>query len=81
MPAFAAKTKRAEPVAPAPAPKRDLGADIENLRAALMAYLDERVAAAKQTRDGSGLPPDVIKHHLAHGETCLCKIVDRLLNE
>jgi hypothetical protein len=62
-------------------PKPDLKADIERLRADLLAYLESRVAVMKQGRDGANLPIEALRHHLLRGDDCWCRAVTRLLDE
>jgi hypothetical protein len=62
-------------------PKPDLGVEVARLQADLLAFLEEKVATLKNSRDGAGLPIETLRHQLARGENCLCRIVDRLLNE
>jgi hypothetical protein len=58
-----------------------LGADIERLRADLLAFLEERVAAAKRTQDGAGIPIEVLRHDILAGDPCWRRAVTRPLDE
>jgi hypothetical protein len=59
----------------------DLGAEIERLRGDLLAFLDDKVAALKATRDGAGLPVEMLKRQIVGESNCLCQIVQRLIDE
>jgi hypothetical protein len=61
--------------------QRDLGAEIENLRADLLAFFEQKVAEMKASRDGASLPINVLRQELGRNDTCLCRIVERLLGE
>jgi hypothetical protein len=57
----------------------DLGAEIERLRGDLLAFLDDKVAALKATRDGAGLPSETLRQQLTGNSNCLCQIVAHLI--
>jgi hypothetical protein len=62
-------------------PQRTLAADIERLRSDLISFFEERVATLKQSRDGANLPIEALRHQLTRGDTCLCRVIRRLLDE
>jgi hypothetical protein len=61
--------------------KPELAAEIGRLQADLIAFIEDRVMALKQSRDGASLPVEVIRQQLVRGDTCPCRIVQRLLDE
>ena len=71
--AVATAKKEAKPV--------DLKGQIEALRADLEAFLEARVAILKSSRDGAGLPTEMLRHQLLRGDDCWCRAVHRLLDE
>jgi hypothetical protein len=70
---FAAKRK------PEPAP--DLAGDILCLRGKAEALIDGEVARIKQSRDGQGLPVELIKQQVTRGNGCLCAVAMHILAE
>jgi hypothetical protein len=81
MPAFAAKTaKKGEPAPPDLAPP-DLRAEIERLWADCYAAFEERLDALKASRDGAGLPREILRQQLVGLDPCICKVMMRLLND
>jgi hypothetical protein len=59
----------------------ELSASIARLQADLIAAIEERVAAIKQSQDGGGLPLEVCRQMVTRGDHCYCRIVDRLIKE
>jgi len=67
---FAAKKKQRTP--------QDLAADIEAVQAQISAYLDDRLAELKSSRDGAGLSVEWLKQDLLRG-LCPCFAAKRLI--
>jgi hypothetical protein len=59
-------------------PEPTLAERIVQFQAELEAFIDERAAAMKRTRDGAELPIWDLRHMLTKGDTCPCRIVKRL---
>jgi hypothetical protein len=70
MPAFA---KKQQPV--------DLGGEILRLRGQIEAFIDAKVQELKRSRDGAGLPIEMLRHQLTGGGSCQCRVALKLLQE
>jgi hypothetical protein len=85
-PAFAQKKSPAKPDVPPPvdeaAVSSDAGAlraEIEKLWARCYAAFDELLDALKASRDGAGLPREILRQQLMGHDPCICKVMMRLL--
>jgi hypothetical protein len=56
-------------------------AEIHDMRVRLNQYLDARTLQLKQSRDGAGLPMEVLRRGLVQHDPCLCHCVARLLGD
>ena len=55
--------------------------DIQRLRNRLDDYLNARAFEVKQSRDGAGLPLEILRANLTGNDHCLCHVVARLLGD
>jgi hypothetical protein len=74
MPALMKRKRAIEPVA-----EPSLQEKIENLRAEVNAFIDDRVRALKDSPDGRGLPLETVRQILTRGDPCLCAAASRML--
>jgi hypothetical protein len=63
------------------APEPTLAQRIEAIRDELEAFLDAKVAILKASPDGASQPLADLRHMITRGDSCLCRIVQRLLEE
>ncbi|MFY9837671.1 MAG: hypothetical protein WAK55_14635 [Xanthobacteraceae bacterium] len=77
MPAMHAKRKRE--------PERtsaDLLSDLNRLHAEVEAFLDKKLAELKATRDGAGLPIQMLRRMLIGADPlCPCQLAQKLAND
>jgi hypothetical protein len=73
--AIAATAKKPQPV--------DLGGEILRLRGQVEAFIDGKVAELKNTRDGAGIPSEMLKHQLTGGlnQLCECRAALKILEK
>jgi hypothetical protein len=64
-----------------PEPAPDLAETILRMRGELESFIDAKVAALKQTRDGASMPREQLHHMLTRGDSCLCRATMNLLAE
>jgi hypothetical protein len=58
-----------------------LGQRIDAIRDEMEAFLDAKVAALKASSDGALQPVADLRHMITRGDSCLCRIVERLIEE
>jgi hypothetical protein len=51
----------------------DLGGEILRLRGQVEAFIDGKVQELKRSRDGAGLPPEILRQQLTGGLSQLCE--------
>ena len=69
-----------EAIAEAPV-QESLADRIAALNADCDRHIDELVAAKKASKDGATLPIGVLRALVTKGDTCVCRVVERLLSE
>jgi len=60
-------------------PAPDLAGEILKLRGQVEAFIDAKVAEAKSSRDGAGIPVNQLRHMLTHGDSCTCRAALNIL--